>query len=170
VRAVADLVLVVVDRSQPLEAADRRILEETAGTPRVIAVNKIDLPEAWCVEGLGLEPSAGPVVSLSVRTGEGLEALTMAVGQSLGGGGESVGAVPRDTAAVTNLRHIDLLGRAREAVRRTREAVDASKGRLPEEFVLADLHDARTAIEEITGRRSTDDLLAHIFGRFCIGK
>jgi len=41
---------------------------------------------------------------------------------------------------------------------------------LPEEFVLADLQDAREALEEITGRRAPDDLLAHIFARFCIGK
>jgi tRNA U34 5-carboxymethylaminomethyl modifying GTPase MnmE/TrmE len=36
--------------------------------------------------------------------------------------------------------------------------------------VLADLQDARTALEEIAGRRTSDDLLAHIFSKFCIGK
>jgi tRNA U34 5-carboxymethylaminomethyl modifying GTPase MnmE/TrmE len=41
---------------------------------------------------------------------------------------------------------------------------------MPEEFVLADLSDARAALEEISGRRATEDLLAHIFSRFCIGK
>ena len=41
---------------------------------------------------------------------------------------------------------------------------------MPEEFVLADLQDARAALEEITGRRAPEDLLAHIFARFCIGK
>jgi tRNA U34 5-carboxymethylaminomethyl modifying GTPase MnmE/TrmE len=41
---------------------------------------------------------------------------------------------------------------------------------LPEEFVLADLQQARAALEEVTGRRAPDDLLAHIFSRFCVGK
>jgi tRNA modification GTPase len=41
---------------------------------------------------------------------------------------------------------------------------------LPEEFVLADLQDARAALEEITGQRTSEDVLAHIFSRFCIGK
>ena len=36
--------------------------------------------------------------------------------------------------------------------------------------MLADLQEARGAFEEITGRRTPDDLLAHIFERFCIGK
>jgi tRNA U34 5-carboxymethylaminomethyl modifying GTPase MnmE/TrmE len=41
---------------------------------------------------------------------------------------------------------------------------------MPEEFVLADLQDARAALEEIGGKRAPDELLAHIFSRFCIGK
>jgi tRNA U34 5-carboxymethylaminomethyl modifying GTPase MnmE/TrmE len=39
-----------------------------------------------------------------------------------------------------------------------------------EEFVLADLTEARAAFEEISGRRAPEDLLEHIFSRFCIGK
>ena len=46
----------------------------------------------------------------------------------------------------------------------------ADGGALSEEFVLADLQDARSALEEITGRRGAEDVLAHIFERFCIGK
>ena len=53
---------------------------------------------------------------------------------------------------------------------RARDAALADGGSLSEEFVLADLQDARAALEEITGRRAPDDLLAHIFSRFCIGK
>jgi tRNA U34 5-carboxymethylaminomethyl modifying GTPase MnmE/TrmE len=53
---------------------------------------------------------------------------------------------------------------------RARAAALPANGPMPEEFVLADLADARSALEEISGRRATDDLLAHIFSRFCIGK
>jgi len=66
---------------------------------------------------------------------------------------------------MTNVRHIALVERAAGALRRARDAAGA-----PEEFVLADLQDARGALEEITGRRTTEDLLAHVFARFCIGK
>lgn len=73
----------------------------------------------------------------------------------------------RDVPAVTNVRHIDLLTRAREALRRA-EAAATSKA--PEEFVLADLTEARRLLEEVTGTRTADDLLGHIFESFCIGK
>jgi len=68
---------------------------------------------------------------------------------------------------VTNVRHAVLLDRARLALRRTQAGV---ADRLPEEFPLVDLREAADALQEITGRRTSDDLLAEIFRRFCIGK
>ena len=41
---------------------------------------------------------------------------------------------------------------------------------MPEEFVAADMTEARTMLEEITGHRTADDTLHAIFDRFCIGK
>jgi tRNA modification GTPase len=75
-----------------------------------------------------------------------------------------------DRPGITNVRHIALVERAYGALVRARDAALSESGSLPEEFVLADLQDARDALEEITGRRAPDDLLAHIFERFCIGK
>ena len=75
----------------------------------------------------------------------------------------------RDRPAITNVRHIALVrARARGAERA--RAARPTAGALSEEFVLADLQEARAALEEITGRRTPEDLLAHIFARFCIGK
>jgi tRNA modification GTPase len=85
-------------------------------------------------------------------------------------GGNVGGEALRDPVAVTNIRHIELLQRARGALDRALEAHERAHGTLSEEFVLADLQDARNALEEITGKRTADDLLEHIFGRFCIGK
>jgi len=56
------------------------------------------------------------------------------------------------------------------ALTRGRQALIDSRGTVPEEFVLADLQEATDCLEEITGRRTTDDLLRHIFERFCVGK
>ncbi len=163
-RSVAQLVLFVLDRSRPLTDVDKELLEETAHAPRVIVVNKIDLPEAWCADALRTANQL--LVSVSVRTGEGIDRLKTVIVDALGAGGK----VERDTAAVTNIRHIELLERARHAVNRARRAVTDADGQLSEEFVLADLQDARHAFEEITGKRTADDVLAHIFERFCIGK
>jgi tRNA U34 5-carboxymethylaminomethyl modifying GTPase MnmE/TrmE len=41
---------------------------------------------------------------------------------------------------------------------------------LSEEFVLADLQETRAVLEEVTGKRAAEEVLRHIFSRFCIGK
>lgn len=156
---VADVVLVVLDGSEGVTAEDARLLTATAGRSRVVAVNKCDLPAS------GAEPSTGdgPTVWVSAVSGQGMDALRAAVVGELGGGGER-----RDAPAISNVRHIALLETARTSLDRAEQA--ASTGGTPEEFVLVDLQQARAAFEEITGTRTTDDLLEHIFERFCIGK
>lgn len=169
-RSVADLVLVVLDRSQPLDDSDRSILQQTAAVRRLVIANKCDLHGAWGIEAF----AENSPLAISARTREGLDRLRCAIVHEVGG---CVGGVPhadgealRDTAAVTNVRHIELLERARTALERARQAMDESQGTLSEEFVLADVAAARSAFEEMTGKRTADDLLEHIFGRFCIGK
>jgi tRNA modification GTPase len=75
-----------------------------------------------------------------------------------------------DRPDITNVRHIGLVQKAHDALRRARHAAGVGGQSMSEEFVLADLQEARAALEEITGTRAPDDVLAHIFARFCIGK
>jgi tRNA modification GTPase len=164
--AAADLVILVLDRARPLTAGDRALLDDTARTARLVVVNKIDLPAAWNQAGLGLDEGASLAVSL--KTGEGTERLRPAVLRVLEG--PPAVAPSRESGAVTNIRHIDLLRRARAALARALEAVADPAGPVSEEFLLTDLQEARAALEEITGRRTSDDLLRHIFARFCVGK
>jgi tRNA modification GTPase len=158
----ADLTLVVLDASVPLEQSDFDILRETENRCRVIVGNKCDLPPAWA-------PSDPEIRCHLVSSTEltGLDRLGEAIRLALE---DSAGSPPRDAAAVTNLRHIALLERACEAVRRSSDAIEGSGGAIPEEFVLTDLQDARGALEEVTGRRTSEDVLRHIFSSFCIGK
>jgi tRNA U34 5-carboxymethylaminomethyl modifying GTPase MnmE/TrmE len=74
----------------------------------------------------------------------------------------------RDTVVVSNTRHIDLLSRARAHLAEACGA--ASIPGTPEEIVLSDLQFARRCFDEVVGVRTPDDLLIHIFERFCIGK
>jgi tRNA modification GTPase len=106
-----------------------------------------------------------PVVEISVRTGHGLAGLTQRIAAELSQA-EGWGDVP----FVTNVRHITLLQQSRDALTRSRSTLANSGRTLPEEFLLADIQDAQDCLQAITGRRSSDDLLRHIFERFCIGK
>jgi tRNA modification GTPase len=158
----ADLVLVVLDASQPLDDNDVTLLDETSALPRLIVANKSDLPAAWRAADI-----AAPLVIVSSKTGDGVDTLRKEIRATLEGANP---ATARDTASVTNVRHAALLERARVALHRAGDAVEAPGGPVPEEFVLTDLQDARAALEEITGKRTSEDVLRHIFSRFCIGK
>jgi tRNA modification GTPase len=148
---VADLVLQVLDSSKEpcLQVIDNK---------QLIVSNKSDLA--------GSKEASGSV-SVSAVTGHGLDELRRRIVATLN---EDDGERQRDRPSLTNIRHIDLVQRAHDALGRALAAARADGGSMPEEFLLADLQDARAALEEITGRRAPDELLAHIFSRFCIGK
>jgi tRNA modification GTPase len=154
--AVADVILVLLDRSRALTRDDEDLVRETAGRPRVVVASKSDLDPAWQTA-----PSGAETVPVSSVTGAGLDDLRRAMI-------EIAGVIERrDPAAIANVRHADLVRRARAAMARAEEAASAGAA---EEFVLADLHEARAAFEELTGARTPDDVLRRIFERFCIGK
>ena len=150
----ADALIVVLDLSQPLTDDDQTVMTATSARARVIVATKDDLPHAWAAEPVR-------AVRVSALTDSGVERLR----------GEIVKALDiepcRDGAAIANLRHVDLMARARRALL---SAGAAASGGASEEFVVADLHEARAAFDEIVGTRTADDVLRAIFERFCIGK
>ena len=73
----------------------------------------------------------------------------------------------RDSGSISNIRHLELLKLALKSLNQGAQSVTAG---VSEEFILAELRGARTALEEITGARAPEDLLHHIFQHFCIGK
>jgi tRNA modification GTPase len=147
---VADLVVLVVDNDE--------WDDEAVGGERIVVRNKIDAQPPR---------RATDAICVSARTGEGMDDLRRAIARVLTGGDA---AALRERPAITNVRHARLVSQARDALVRARDAAAGVNGSMPEEFVLSDLQDARGALEEIAGRRAPDDLLAHIFARFCVGK
>jgi tRNA modification GTPase len=139
-----------VDRSRDSDVAH----DLSADDKRLTVANKSDLAPAW---------SRDDVVAVSALTGAGLDVLRMKIAQAL-----DVELVA-DRPAVTNIRHIALLERARTALMRAHQAAQCG-GSTSEEFVLVDLQEARGAFEEITGHRAPEAVLRHIFERFCVGK
>lgn len=156
---VARLVLAVVDASAPLTAEDRDCMAGT-GPEHIVVISKSDLPAAWSERDCG--EAGADAVRVSARSGDGLAQLRASIVCAL------TGDEPRtDTPAMSNVRHMALAEEARASVRR---ATDVLATGATEELVLAELAAARAALETIVGRRAPDDLLHHIFGRFCIGK
>ncbi|MDH7568947.1 MAG: tRNA uridine-5-carboxymethylaminomethyl(34) synthesis GTPase MnmE [Armatimonadota bacterium] len=170
----ADLVLLVVDASQPLTEADQDIAARVGNRAVVVAANKQDRrpkPAGHAISPLA-EPDlealrrhlpGAPVVPVSALRGEGIDALERAIAEVLLGNEVAAG----DDPLVTSARHAAALEAAAAGLRR---ALDTLEEELPLEFLATDLQDALHSLALVTGESVTDEVLSHIFGRFCIGK
>jgi tRNA modification GTPase len=151
--ADADLTLVVVDISRPLEPEDAALLDRAASQGRYLVVgNKCDL----AVEFAAAHPT-------SALTGEGIAELRHAILEEVA----PAGAFEQDDGFITTLRHQRLLQESVEFLEKARGAVMAG---IPHEMVLLDLYAALGPIDAITGATTADDILNRIFSTFCIGK
>jgi tRNA modification GTPase len=156
----ADLQIVVIDGSVPLTEDDRALIDAAAVGKHVIAINKADLP---C--GVAQSEMRWPSVrvSVSAKTGEGIDQLRRAIQSQL----VRAGAETTDGVTVTNVRHQVALDRARESLVQAKGSVASG---MADELVSVDVRAAADALGEITGAITTDEILEKIFSSFCIGK
>ncbi len=178
--ADADLVLVVVDASEPRTEDDTELLRHAESRPMIVVENKSDLVSA--PEGqpkITQRFSAGsaaqqnripegrlnpaPNVSTSAITGEGIADLRAGILSHIGG----EGGVALESGFLTNVRHQGLIQDSLAALNAAKTAV---AGKIPHEMLLLDLYGALRPLDAITGATTTDDILNLIFSTFCIGK
>jgi tRNA modification GTPase len=148
-RRVADLVLLVLDASEPATAEDEELLAATADSPRLVVANKRDRTSA----ATSPDAASATAYAVSALTGEGISGLRKGIAQALAGE-----TTRQESPALSNVRHIGLLTEARGCLA---DALESAENRVPEEFLLTDLQDARRCFE---------DILREVFARFCIGK
>jgi tRNA modification GTPase len=154
----ADLILLVLDISEPMTGADEEIIESVGNKTALVAANKCDLPQRAKIEGLPWE-----VVSTSALAGEGLDKLEeKMVNMVLRGR-----VFTSDALLVNNPRHKDALGRAEKHLTQALSAIEVG---MPDDFATIDLTAALNALGEITGDTVQEELLETIFSQFCIGK
>lgn len=159
----ADLVLLVLDATRPIEPEDERLLEETREKRRVIVLNKVDCLAA---EGKSVPTTAGShgeVIGLSARSGEGLDQLRARVVALIQEGIVVCG----DREAMINQRHREVLLQAGKALALVAASIETAA---PAEAVALDLRTAVDRMGEVIGVGTTEDLLDRIFKGFCIGK
>ncbi len=154
----ADLVLMVLDLSCPLEEKDQEIISLLSGKEVLLVANKRDLPQKADLKGLSWEP-----MYISALTGAGMVELQDGMAQVVLKGK----AVAGDAVMVTNPRHKAALEKAE---RHLASALDGLTAELADDFITIDLTAALNALGEITGETVTEELLDTIFSRFCIGK
>lgn len=158
--AEAELALLVLDVSRPLDGEDRQAMEAARAAAHVIVVqNKSDLPAQWAVSDLeGRFPIVLPV---SAKDGTGLNALEAAIKDMFPDGGTPSGEI------LTNARQTEAISRSLAAIQGARSALESG---LTPDAVLTDTEQAMNALGEVTGQTLREDLTARIFERFCVGK
>jgi tRNA modification GTPase len=163
--ADADLLVIVIDGSQPLTDEDRFVLSDAVGKRCVIALNKSDLPgfsSEQVSEKIRAAQPQTSAVAVSALTENGISQLREAMLKPFVNGNGAA-----DGLMITNARHHDLL-------LRTIDAIASSEGlireRVSEEIILVDLHNALKFLGQITGETTTEEILGQIFSTFCIGK
>ncbi|MEO0424987.1 MAG: tRNA uridine-5-carboxymethylaminomethyl(34) synthesis GTPase MnmE [Pseudomonadota bacterium] len=165
--AKADRVLYVVDASEVDEGSLDTMLPAPAPWPDDLAVtlvrNKIDLiaaaPDLRSVD----DGAADALLSVSAHTGAGLDHLRAHL-RSVAG--LELAAEQAGDALSARTRHIDALDRTADVLARIEGQWQAGEA----ELVAEELRAAHTALMEITGETTQEDLLGEIFSRFCIGK
>lgn len=157
----ADIILVVVDQSRPLQEEDRQILETARGRQALIVLNKEDLQPAFETEEL--QSYGLPLLSISASTGAGMgelkdAMLSLALKQGL---------TAAQSALLANTRHIELVRQSREALQRALDTIEAG---MPVDCAIVDIREAWELLGSITGDTVHDDIIEEIFSRFCLGK
>ena len=154
----AELVILMLDGSQPLTEEDEEVIDLCCELENVIVLlNKTDKASV-------VEPGDLPfmtIIRCCAKTGEGLDLFADMVEELFGG------EMPCDGSILTNARQFDAIRRAYEAI------VSALKGlRLgfTPDAVLTDVEAAMEAMGEVTGATVREDITARIFERFCVGK
>ena len=158
--ADADMVLIVLDSSQPLAQEDFELLAQTAERKSIVVENKTDVSGHDLPSRTELKATA---IRTSALTGDGIVDLRAEILRQVQGGANARGEV----GIVTNLRHQRLVEQCLQALEAAHHAVNQ---RVPHEMLLLDLYASLRSLDEITGSTTTDDILNLIFGTFCIGK
>lgn len=162
----ADLVLAVLDASEPADDQDQVVLESCRDKPTVLVLNKIDLLIHGKTAPPLLEDGLAGCAAVSAKTGEGLEALEALLSDMAQ---EVIAHHTTCEETGLNERCFQLIEAARIPIERV---LDRLEGRddIPPEIVSYELRSALGHLQEITGEQVNEEILDKIFERFCVGK
>ncbi len=157
----ASIVVYVFDvaTTTPQQLAEE--LHAFAGINAILipVANKADIATAAQLQAFKQAYQAG--VELSAKTQQGVQHLTQTLIEAV-----RKHEVKNDVV-ITNLRHYEALRHANDSLQQVLNGIDM---RITGELLAFDIRKALMHLGEITGEVTTDDLLANIFSKFCIGK
>lgn len=148
----ADLVLLVLDGSQPLTQEDYELLELSKDTQRIVVINKKDQGEIKDIDGIAISAKNHDIEPLIQKIKAMFELGQITSSQD---------------DILANARQIQLLEKTNQSLK---NAIQAMQEYVPTDLIVTDLYESWESLKEILGERAKEDLLDELFKRFCIGK
>jgi tRNA modification GTPase len=150
----ADLILLLLDASRPLNEQDLQLLEVAPKEKTLVVWNKIDLGKpSFTIDS----------VQISAREKIGLDELKQAIDRIIW----KEGPPSKEEVLITKLRHHQALTNALTACR---AVIAGLKSGISAEFVASDMRATLNELGTIIGTNVTEDILTAIFSKFCLGK
>lgn len=155
----ADLVLLVLNASEPLTEQDRTLLDISQNSNRIVLLNKSDLTEQ-----IEREQLPEDVISISVLTNDNIEQIEDRINQLFF---DNAGLIEKDATYLSNARHISLIEQALESLKAVNQGLELG---MPVDLLQIDMTRAWEILGEITGDAAPDELITQLFSQFCLGK
>ncbi|MGT2754148.1 tRNA uridine-5-carboxymethylaminomethyl(34) synthesis GTPase MnmE [Streptococcus ovis] len=155
----ADLVLLVLNASEPLTEQDRSLIALSDMTNRIVLLNKTDLPEA--IEG---EELPSDVIRISVLENQNIDQIEERINQLFF---DNAGIIEQDATYLSNSRHISLIEQALQSLQAVNEGLEFG---MPVDLLQVDMTRCWQILGEITGDAAPDELITQLFSQFCLGK
>ena len=155
----ADLVLLVLNASEPLTDQDRQLLEISQDSNRIILLNKVDLPQQ-----IELDEIPADHIKISVLKNQNINQIEDRINALFF---ENAGLVEQDATYLSNARHISLIEKAVESLQAVNEGLAMG---MPVDLLQVDLTRTWEILGEITGDAAPDELITQRFSQFCLGK
>ena len=158
----ADLSLVIIDGSKPLEKEDIEILKIVNPNKTIIILNKIDLGLIIKDENEELKDFKNKV-EISALNKEGINELYNKITQMF-----NLNQINLDNEIIiTNERHKNII---KKAINNVEKAIDSLNNNMSVDIVAISIKEVLSNLGEITGDEASEEIINEIFARFCLGK
>ncbi|MCO8242117.1 tRNA uridine-5-carboxymethylaminomethyl(34) synthesis GTPase MnmE [Streptococcus suis] len=155
----ADLILLVLNASEPLTEQDRNLLAISDLANRIVLLNKTDLEEKIEADQLPED-----VIRISVLKNQNIDQIEEKINQLFF---ENAGLVEQDATYLSNSRHISLIEQAVQSLQAVNDGLEMG---MPVDLLQVDLTRCWQILGEITGDAAPDELITQLFSQFCLGK
>lgn len=159
----SDLILFVLNHNEVLSEEDEKLFEAIQGLEYIVIINKTDLEQNLDLDRVKELAEENPIVTTSLLVEAGIDKLEQAIADTFFSGEIDTG----DLTYVSNIRHIQLLKQAKEALE---DAMQGLEMEMPLDIVQIDVTRTWEFLGEIIGDTASDSLIDQLFSQFCLGK